>query len=114
MLKFSGIVASDKAIESAEYLSRIYPEQAKLINELIDSVTYGVTDKADALTYIHAAGDIMAELFNAIHNEAFDDRDLSDAEYEYAIDEITEVAAELDNYIDDYIDDLACEFGLYD
>ena len=114
MKTFTGIVASTKAVESAEYLCRIYPEQDRLINELIDSITYGVTDKADALTYIHTAGDIMGELFNAIRNEAFDDRDLSDAEYEHAIDEITEVATELDSYIDDYIDDLACTFGLYD
>lgn len=113
MKKFIGIVASEKAVESAEYLSRIYPEQDRLINELIDSITYGVTDKADALTYIHVADDLMSELFNAIHNEAFDDRDITDAEYEHAIDEITDVAAELDNYIDDYIDDLICEFDLY-
>ena len=113
MTTFTGIIASQKAIETAEYLSRIYPEQDRLINELIDSVTYGVTDKADALTYIHAAGDIMSELFHAIKEEAFDDRDLSDAEYEHAIDEITEVAVELDSYIDDYMNDLICEFDLY-
>lgn len=114
MKKFTGIVASEKAINTAEYLSRIYPEQDKLINELIDSVTYGVTDKADALTYIHLADDLMSELFHAIREEAFDDRDFSDAEYEHAIDEITEVATELDSDIDDYMNDLICEFGLYD
>lgn len=114
MLKFTGIIASEKAINTAEYLMRIYPEQDRLINELIDSVTYGVTDKADALTYIHLADDLMSELFNAIRNESFDDRDLSDAEYEHAIDEITEVATELDSDIDDYMNDLICEFGLYD
>ena len=114
MLKFSGIVASTKTIETAEYLIHIYPEQDRLINELIDSVTYGVTDKADALTYIHVADDLMTELFHAIREEAFDDRDITDAEYEHAIDEITDVAAELDSYIDDYMNDLICEFGLYD
>ena len=114
MKKFTGIIASEKAIETAEYLSRIYPEQAQLINELIDCITYGITDKADALTYIHLADDLMSELFHAIREEAFDDRDFSDAEYEHAIDEITEVATELDIYIDDYMNDLICEFGLYD
>lgn len=113
MLKFTGIVASEKAVESAEYLMRIYPEQDRLINELIDSVTYGITDKEDAYTYIHAAGDIMTELFHAIREEAFDDRDFSDAEYEHAIDEIKDIATELDRYIDDYINDLICEFDLY-
>ena len=113
MKKFTGIVASEKAVESAEYLMRIYPEQDRLINEIIDSITYGVTDKADALTYIHVADDLMTELFNAIDNEAFDDRDFSDAEYEHAIDEIKDVAAELESYIDDYMNDLICEFDLY-
>lgn len=113
MKKFTGIIANEKAIEVAEYLARIYPEQDSLINELIDSITYGVTDKADALTYIHAADDLMSELFHAIREEAFDDRDLSDAEYEHAIDEIKDIATELDSYIDDYIDDLICEFDLY-
>ena len=112
MLKFTGIVASEKAVESAEYLMRIYPEQDRLINEIIDSITYGVTDKEDAFTYIHVADDLMTELFNAIHNEAFDDRDISDAEYEHAIDEIKDIASELESYIDDYIDDLICEFDL--
>ena len=113
MKKFTGIIASEKALESAEYLMRIYPEQDRLINELIDSVTYGVTDKADALTYIHAADDLMTEIFNAIDDEAFDDRDLSDAEYAAAISEIKGIAADLDSYIDDYINDLICEFDLY-
>ena len=113
MKKFTGIIASEKAVESAEHLAHIYPEQDSLINELIDSITYGVTDKADALTYIHLADDLMSELFNAIKEEAFDDRDFSDAEYEHAIDEITAVAVELDSYIDDYMNDLICEFDLY-
>ena len=113
MLKFSGIVANEKTIESAKYLCRIYPEQDRLINDLIDSVTYGVTDKEDALTYIHLADSLMTEIFNAIREEVFDDRDFSDAEYEHAIDEIKDVAAELDSYIDDYINNLICEFDLY-
>lgn len=114
MLKFTGIVASEKAIESAEYLARIYPEQDRLINELIDYITYGIACRDDAYTYIHAIDDAMTEICNAIRNESFDYRDLSDAEYEHAIDEITEIATELDSYIDDYMNDLICEFGLYD
>ena len=114
MKKFTGIIANEKAIEVAEYLARIYPEQDRLINELIDYVTYGIACRDDAYTYIHIIDDAMTKICNAIRNESFDDRDLSDAEYEHAIDEIKEVAAELESFIDDYIDDLICEFGLYD
>lgn len=114
MKKFTGIVANEKTIEVAEYLARIYPEQDKLINELIDYVTYGIACRDDAYTYIHIIDDAMTEICSAIRNESFDDRDLSDAEYEHAIDEITEVVTELDSDIDDYMNDLICEFGLYD
>ena len=113
MKKFTGIIASAKAIETAEYLCRIYPEQDRVINELIDSITYGVTDKEDAYTYIHLADDLMSELFNAIREEAFDDRDVSDVEYAAIITEIKGIATELDSYIDDYINNLICEFDLY-
>ena len=112
MKTFTGIVASEKAINTAEYLSRIYPEQDRLINELIDSVTYGVTDKADALTYIHVADDLMSELFHAIREEAFDDRDVSDAEYGEIISEIKNTAVKLDSFIDEYINELIYTFGI--
>lgn len=112
MKKFTGIIASEKAVESAEHLAHIYPEQDRLINELIDYITYGIACKEDACTYIHAINAVMDELFNTINSDVLDDRDVSDAEYAAAISEIKNTAARLDSFIDDYIQDLICEFGI--
>ena len=112
MKKFTGIIASAKAIESAEYLCRIYPEQDRLINELIDCITYGITCKEDACTYIHAINAVMSELFYNIENEAFDDRDISDKEYSEIITELKEIFTELDSFINEYIDELTYTFGI--
>lgn len=112
MKKFAGIVASEKTISTAEFLRCEYPEQDRLINELIDSITYGISCKEDACTYIHAINALMNELFNAIDNEAFDDRDVTDAEYAAAISEIKGIAVELESYIDEYINELIYTFGI--
>ena len=112
MKKFTGIIASEKTINTAEHLSRIYPEQDRLINELIDSITYGVTDKDDAYTYIHLADNLMSELFYNIKNDSLDGRDVSDAEYAAIITEIKDIAAELDSFINEYINELIYTFGI--
>ena len=54
----------------------------------------------------------MTEIFNAIKEEAFDDRDITDAEYAEIITEIKDIATELDSYIDDYINELVYTFGI--
>ena len=112
MKKFTGIIANEKAIDTAECLMRIYPEQDRLINELLDCITYGIACREDACTYIHSINDVMDELFNAIKEEALDDRDVSDAEYAEIITEIKEIAAELDSFMDDYINELIYTFGI--
>ena len=112
MKKFTGIVASEKAINTAEILRCEYPEQDRLINELIDFITYGIACREDACTYIHAINAVMSELFNAIDNEAFDDRDVSDAEYAEIITEIKKIYAGLDSFIDEYINELIYTFGI--
>ena len=112
MKKFTGIVASEKAINTAEFLRCEYPEQDKLINELIDFITYGITCRDDAYTYIHGINALMSELFYNIQEEALDDRDVTDAEYAEIITEIKKTAAELDSFINDYINELIYTFGI--
>lgn len=112
MKKFTGIVVNEKTINTAEYLMHIYPEQDRLINELLDCITYGIACREDACTYIHGINAVMTKLFNAIDNEAFDDRDVSDAEYAEIITEIKEIFTHLDGFINDYINELIYTFGI--
>ena len=112
MKKFTGIVASEKTINTAEFLRCEYPEQDMLINELIDSITYGITCREDACTYTHAINALMSELFYNIENESLDDRDVSDKEYSEIITEIKNTAAKLDSFIDEYINELIYTFGI--
>lgn len=112
MKKFTGIVASEKAINTAEFLRCEYPEQDRVINELIDCITYGITCKDDAYTYIHAINAVMSELFYNIENDALDDRDVSDKEYSEIITEIKKIYIDLDGFINEYIDELIYTFGI--
>ena len=112
MKTFTGIVASEKAINTAEFLRCEYPEQDRLINELIDCITYGIADKEDACTYIHAINAVVSELFYNIENDSLDDRDVSDKEYSEIITEIKKIAIKLDSFIDEYIDELIYTFGI--
>ena len=112
MLKFSGIVASEKTLDAIELLRCEYPEGNKLLNELFDCITYGIACRDDACTYIHGINALMSELFYNIDNEAFDDRDVSDAEYAEIITEIKKTAADLDGFINEYIDELTYTFGI--
>ena len=112
MEKFTGIIASEKAINIAEFLRCEYPEQDKLVNELIDFITYGITCRDDACTYIHAINAVMSELFYNIENDSLDDRDITDKEYSEIITEIKKTAAELDSFTDEYINELIYTFGV--
>lgn len=112
MKKFTGIIASEKTISAAELLRCEYPEGDKLLNELLDFVTYGITCREDALTYIHAINALMSELFSNIENDSLDDRDVSDAEYAEIISEIKEIFSQLDGFINEYIDELTYTFGI--
>ena len=112
MRKFSGIVASEKTVDTIEFLRCEYPEGDKLLNELLDCITYGINCREDACTYTHAINAVMSELFYNIENEAFDDRDVSDAEYAAVISEIKEIFSQLDGFINEYIDELTYTFGI--
>lgn len=112
MLKFTGIVASEKTVVTIELLRREYPESEKILNELLDCITYGITCREDACTYIHAINAAMEELFYTIKEEAFDDRDVSDVEYAEIITEIKEIYTDLDGLINDYINELIYTFGI--
>lgn len=112
MKKFTGIVANEKTVESIELLRREYPEGDKLLNDLLDCITYGITCREDACTYTHAINAAMDELFYNIENDSLDDRDLSDAEYAAIITEIQGIAAELDSFINEYINELVYTFGI--
>ena len=112
MKKFTGIVASEKTINTAKFLRCEYPEGDRLINEILDCITYGITCKEDACTYTHAINAAMSKLFYNIENEAFDDRDITDAECAEIITEIKKIYTELDSYIDDYINELVYTFGI--
>ena len=112
MKKFTGIVASEKTVESIELLRREYPEADKLLNELLDCITYGIACREDACTYIHAINAAMDELFYNIENESLDDRDITNAEYAEIITEIKEIAVKLDGFINDYINELIYTFGI--
>ena len=112
MKKFTGIVASEKTLDAIELMRCEYPEGDKLLNELFDCVTYGITCKEDACTYTHAINAVMDELFNTINSDVLDDRDITDVEYAEIITEIKGIYADLDSFIDDYIQDLICEFGI--
>ena len=112
MKKFTGIVASEKAINTAELLRCEYPEGDKFINELLDCITYGIACREDACTYIHAINAVMSELFYNIENDPLDDRDVSDKEYSEIITELKEIFTELDGFINEYINELIYTFGI--
>lgn len=112
MKTFTGIIASEKAINTIELLRCEYPEGEKLINELVDCITYGIACKEDACTYTHAINAIMAELFYNIENDSLDDRDVSDKEYSEIITEIKDIYIDLDGLINEYVTDLIYNFGI--
>ena len=112
MKKFTGIVASEKTVDTIELLRREYPEGDKLLNELLDCITYGIACRDDAYTYIHGINALMSELFYNIDSEAFDDRDVTDVEYAEIITEIKKIYTELDGFINEYIDELTYTFGI--
>ena len=97
-------------------LIAMYPEQARLINEISNSAAYlrdTVNTAEDALTAIHAVDDTTAELWEILENENFDDRDLSDIQYSIVITDIKQKAVELDSVIDEYRQDAISKFDLF-
>ena len=112
MKKFTGIIASEKTVDTIELLRCEYPEGEKILNDLLDCITYGIACKEDACTYTHAINAAMDELFNAIENDSLDNRDITDAEYAAAISEIKGIATELDSFINDYVNELIYTFGI--
>ena len=105
MKKFTGIIANEKTVESIELLRREYPEGDKLLNDLLDCITYGITCREDACTYTHAINAAMDELFYNIENDSLDDRDVSDAEYAAIISKIKEIFTQVDSFINEYINE---------
>ena len=112
MKKFTGIVANEKTVATIELLRCEYPEADRLINEILDCITYGITCREDACTYTHAINAAMDELFYNIENDSLDDRDVSDVEYAEIITEIKEIYTELNSLINDYINELIYTFGI--
>ena len=112
MKKFTGIIANEKTVESIELLRREYPEGDKLLNDLLDCITYGITCREDACTYTHAINAAMDELFYNIENDSLDDRDVSDAEYAAIISKIKEIFTQVDSFINEYINELIYTFGI--
>ena len=112
MLKFTGIIASEKTVETIELLRCEYPEGEKFLNELLDCITYGIACKDDACTYTHVINAAMDELFYNIENDSLDDRDITEAEYTEIISEIKKIFTELDSLINDYINELVYTFGI--
>ena len=97
-------------------LSAKYPEAKKLIAELLDNAEYlhyDVYDDEEALTAIHIVDDTMADLWETVENENFDNRNLSDKVFGKVIAEIKEITAEIDSIIDDYRQDAISKFDLF-
>ena len=97
-------------------LIALYPEQAHLINEIMNSAEYlrdTVNIAEDALTAIHAVDDTTAEFWEILKNENLDSRDLSDMQYSIVITDIKKKAVELDALIDGYRQDAISKFDLF-
>lgn len=97
-------------------LVALYPEQDKLINDLLNDalyLQYDVTDSADAITAIHTVRESLNALWVAVENENFDNRDLSDKDFGKVIAEIKKITAEIDLIIDGYRQDAISKFDLF-
>lgn len=97
-------------------LIAMYPEQARLINEIsnsIEDLRDTVNTAEDAVTAIHCIDDTTAELWEILKNENLDSRDLSDMQYSIVITDIKEKAVELDTIIDGYRQDAINKYKLF-
>lgn len=97
-------------------LIAMYPEQARLINEIMNNVEYlrdTVNTAEDALTAIHCIDDTTADFWEILENENLDSRDLTDIQYSIVITDIKEKTVELDALIDGYRQDAISKFNLF-
>lgn len=97
-------------------LVAMYPEQDKLINEILENVEYlryDTFDSDDAITAIHIIDNITADFWEILENENLDSRDLSDMQYSIVITDIKQKAVELDAIIDNYRQDAISKYSLF-
>ena len=106
--------ALNKIVNNIEKLRAIYPEQNKLIDDMLECALYDICDVEDIITYLHEMNIIMDKLFEAIDIEAFDNRELSDKEYAAIINEIEKIATDIDSDTDEYINYLMYIYDIYD
>ena len=106
--------ALNKILNAINELRAAYPEQDRLIDEMVECVMYDVYDADDVVSYMHENNIILNKLFNAIDIEAFDNRELSDDEYAATIREIERIAINIEGDIDEYTDHLIYIYHIYD
>lgn len=93
-----------------------YPEQDKLINDLLNDMLYlryDIADAQDALTAIHTVRDSLNALWDAVDMEDFNDRDISDEAFAKIIVNIKNTLTALEWIIDSDIQDTIYEYDLY-
>lgn len=86
-----------------EELRLAYPEQDKLIDEILHYARYDIYDSVDAMTYINIVNAEMIKLFNTIELEDFNDRDITDKEFSEIITNIKRIAENIDIAIYEYV-----------
>ena len=93
-----------------------YPEQDKLINELLENVKYlryDTFDSDDAITAIHTVRESLNALWDAVDMEDFNDRDISNKAFAEIIVNIKNTLAALEWVIDSDVQDTIYKFDLF-
>ena len=93
-----------------------YPEQDKLISELLDNaerLRSDVYDEDEALTAIHTVRTSLTNLWDAVDMEDFNDRDISDKAFAEIIVNIKNTLTALEWIIDSDIQDTIYKFDLF-
>lgn len=97
-------------------LSAQYPEQDKLINDLLNDalcLRYDVCDSADAITAIHTVRESLNALWNAVDMENLNDRDISDKAFAEIIVNIKNTLAAIEWIIDSDVQDAIYKYDLF-